>query len=72
MTYKTKQQHVGWEGVYTHHPLSAKRFTENLCSHSIVSSFVFFFFFFCQHLEACGILVPNQRSNLALAVKRGV
>ena len=28
MTYETKQQHVGWEGVHAHHSLSTKRLTE--------------------------------------------
>ena len=58
MTYETKQQHVDWEGVHAHHPLSTKRFTEkkNLCSHNAMVSSSFFFFFW--HLEASGTLVP--------------
>lgn len=52
MTYETKQQHVDWEGVHAHHPLSTKRFTEKKTSAPIMPWFLPLFFFW--HLEASG------------------
>ena len=58
MTYETKQQHVDWEGVHAHHPLSTKRFTEKKISAPIMPWFLPLFFIFFWHLETSGTLVP--------------
>ena len=49
MTYETKQQLVGWQGVHTYHPLSTKRLTEKkpllpYCHGFFLCPFFFFLF----------------------------